>query len=132
MNPTQKKSLVYGVSKYKPFSGAAGYVPTTYHSGDGLNSYYLKCMYERTVHLHRQQIKNWRSVQCTEADIESVIDIPEIRSKMCSGTLCDSDKNMPYIYIYFFLLHRACCQVTQLLHQPLHIYKIYKIYTLKH
>jgi len=32
----------------------------------------------------------------------------------------------------FSLLHRACCQVTQLLYQPLHIYKIYKIYTLKH
>ena len=30
---------------------------------------------------------------------------------------------------FFLLLHRACCQVTQLLHQPLHIYKIY---TLKH
>jgi len=30
------------------------------------------------------------------------------------------------------LLHRACCRVTQLLHQPLHIYKICKIYTLKH
>jgi hypothetical protein len=26
----------------------------------------------------------------------------------------------------FSLLHRACCRVTQLLHQPLHIYKIYK------
>jgi len=32
----------------------------------------------------------------------------------------------------FLLLHRACCRVTQLLHQPLHIYKIYKMYTLKH
>jgi len=32
----------------------------------------------------------------------------------------------------FLLLHRACCRVTQLLHQSLHIYKIYKIYTLKH
>jgi len=31
----------------------------------------------------------------------------------------------------FSLLHRACCRVTQLLHQPLRIYKIYKIYTLK-
>jgi len=31
-----------------------------------------------------------------------------------------------------FLIHRSCCRVTQLLHQPLHIYKIYKIYTLKH
>jgi len=29
----------------------------------------------------------------------------------------------------FLLLHRAYCRVTQLLHQPLHIYKIY---TLKH
>ena len=36
------------------------------------------------------------------------------------------------LFIYFFsLLHRACCRVTQLLYQPLHIYKIYKIYTLK-
>ena len=33
---------------------------------------------------------------------------------------------------FFLLLHRACCRVTQLLHQPLHIYRIYKIYTLKH
>jgi len=38
-----------------------------------------------------------------------------------------------YIYFYLFsLLHRACCRVTQLLHQPLHIYKIYKIYKLKY
>jgi hypothetical protein len=29
------------------------------------------------------------------------------------------------------LLHLACCQVTQLLYQPLHIYKIYKINPLK-
>jgi len=36
------------------------------------------------------------------------------------------------IFGIFLLLHRACCRVTQLLHQPLHIYKIYKIYTLKH
>jgi len=32
----------------------------------------------------------------------------------------------------FSLLHRACCRVTQLLYQLLHIYKIYKMYTLKH
>jgi len=32
----------------------------------------------------------------------------------------------------FSLLHRACCRVTQLLHQLLHIYKIYEIYTLEH
>ena len=31
----------------------------------------------------------------------------------------------------FLLLHRACCRVTQLLYQTLHINKIYKIYTLK-
>jgi len=31
----------------------------------------------------------------------------------------------------FSLLHRACCRVTQLLHQPLHIYKIYKIVHIK-
>ena len=35
-------------------------------------------------------------------------------------------------FFLFSLLRRACCQVTQLSHQPLHIYKIYKIYTLKH
>jgi len=34
--------------------------------------------------------------------------------------------------LVFLLLHRACCRVTKLSHQPLHIYKIYKIYTLKH
>jgi len=34
--------------------------------------------------------------------------------------------------VLFLLLHHACCRVTQLLHQPLHIYKIYKIYALKH
>jgi len=28
----------------------------------------------------------------------------------------------------FLLLHRACCRVTQLLHQPMHIYKFYKFY----
>ena len=32
----------------------------------------------------------------------------------------------------FLLLHRACCWFIQLLHQPLHIYKIYKTYTLKY
>jgi len=36
-----------------------------------------------------------------------------------------------YYFLLFSLLRRACCRVTQLLHQPLHIYKIYKIYTLK-
>jgi len=36
------------------------------------------------------------------------------------------------LHFLFLLLHRACCRVNQLLHQPLHIYKIYKIYTLKH
>ena len=34
--------------------------------------------------------------------------------------------------LLFSLLHRKWCRVTQSLHQPLHIYKIYKIYTLKH
>jgi len=39
-----------------------------------------------------------------------------------------------FIFILYSLpfLHRACCRVTQLSRQPLHIYKIYKIYTLKH
>jgi hypothetical protein len=32
----------------------------------------------------------------------------------------------------FWLLYRACCQVTQLLYQQLHLYKMYKIYKLKH
>jgi len=41
-------------------------------------------------------------------------------------------KILNIIFFLFLLLHRACCRVTQLLHQPLHIYKIYKIYTLKH
>jgi len=37
------------------------------------------------------------------------------------------------IFLFLFLvLHRASFWVTQLLHQPLHIYKIYKIYTLKY
>ena len=34
-------------------------------------------------------------------------------------------------FYIFSLLHRACCWITQLLYQLLHIYKIYKIYTLK-
>ena len=29
------------------------------------------------------------------------------------------------------LLHRACCRVTQLLNQPMHIYNIYKILHVK-
>jgi len=37
-----------------------------------------------------------------------------------------------YRGFFFSLLRRACCRVTQLLRQLLHIYKIYKIYTLKH
>ena len=31
----------------------------------------------------------------------------------------------------FSSLHRACCRVTQLIHQLMHLYKIYNIYTLK-
>jgi len=34
-------------------------------------------------------------------------------------------------FFLLLLLHGACCRVTQLLYQPLHIYKMYKIYTLK-
>jgi len=30
-------------------------------------------------------------------------------------------------FILFSLLHRACCRVTQLLYQLLHIYKVYKM-----
>jgi len=36
------------------------------------------------------------------------------------------------MHCIFSLLHRACCRFTRLLYQLLHIYKIYKIYTLKH
>jgi len=36
------------------------------------------------------------------------------------------------VFLLISLLHRACCRVTQLLHQVLHMYKIYKIYTLKY
>jgi len=36
-----------------------------------------------------------------------------------------------YLIVLFSLLHRACCRVTQLLYQLLHIYEIYKTYTLK-
>ena len=39
---------------------------------------------------------------------------------------------LQHFCLIFSLLHRACCRVTQLLYQVLHIYKIYKIYTLKH
>ena len=34
-------------------------------------------------------------------------------------------------FFLFSLLHRACCRVTRLLHQPLHIHKIYKILHIK-
>jgi len=47
-------------------------------------------------------------------------------------SLCDITLyfRIPKAYLVFFLLlHRACWRVTQLLHLPLHIYKIY---TLKH
>ena len=36
----------------------------------------------------------------------------------------------PHCFL-FSLLHHACCRVTQLLHQPLHIYKICKILHVK-
>ena len=36
-----------------------------------------------------------------------------------------------YFILFFSLLHRAYCRVTQLLHQPLNIYKIYKILHIK-
>jgi len=41
-------------------------------------------------------------------------------------------RNFEIMSFIFLLLHRACCRVTQLLHQPLHIYKIYKICILKY
>jgi len=34
-------------------------------------------------------------------------------------------------YFLFLMLQRACCRVTQLLHQLLHIYKIYTLKTLR-
>jgi len=43
--------------------------------------------------------------------------------------VCVCDGLMKTAKRFFLLLHRACCRVTQLLHQPLHIYKIC---TLKH
>jgi len=50
--------------------------------------------------------------------------IPQIAS-YCTNFIC--------LFLFLFsLLHLACCQVTQLLYQPLHIYKIYKINPLKH
>jgi len=41
------------------------------------------------------------------------------------------NSKQPFLIFLFSLLHRACCRVTQLLYQLMHIYKIYKIYTLK-
>jgi len=55
------------------------------------------------------------------------------KAYLCLGSdalLLDGCDYFDY-FVLFSLLHRACCRVTQLLHQPLHIYKIYKIYTLK-
>jgi len=49
-----------------------------------------------------------------------------------SGMIFGHDTFMEIKLKLFLLLYRACCRVTQLLHQPLHIYQIYKIYTLKH
>ena len=43
----------------------------------------------------------------------------------------DLEKIKTYFMFLFSLSHRACCRVTQLLHQPLHIYKIYKILHIK-
>ena len=39
--------------------------------------------------------------------------------------------SLKYTLYIFSLLHRARCRVTQLLHQPQHIYKIYKILHVK-
>jgi hypothetical protein len=37
-----------------------------------------------------------------------------------------------YLHCYIFtLLHRVRCRITQALHQPLHIYKMYKILHIK-
>jgi len=50
-------------------------------------------------------------------------------NKTC-GTRHHNTNRMLFI-IFFSLLHRAYCRVTQLLHQPLNIYKIYKILHIK-
>jgi len=43
----------------------------------------------------------------------------------------DKDRKMLRAQYEFSLLHRACFRVTQSPHQPLHIYKIYKILHIK-
>jgi len=40
--------------------------------------------------------------------------------------------NRPQLFSRCYTVHVVESLNTQLLHQPLHIYKIYKIYTLKH
>jgi len=44
----------------------------------------------------------------------------------------EESRNFVFNFFSFSLLQRACCWVTQLLYQLMHIYKIYKLYTLKH
>ena len=52
---------------------------------------------------------------CVERKIETGCGI-----RMCGIFTC------VYYINLFSLSHRACCRITQILHQPLHIYKIYK------
>jgi len=83
--------------------------------------------------LWSNNLQNHLTSQYIESDlVRGQISGNKLPIMQCVCVLCAS----PFLYcsnfiflLLFLLLHRACCRVTQLLHQPLHIYKIY---TLKH
>ena len=49
----------------------------------------------------------------------------------CSHDITTNKYGSNNLHFLFSLFHCACFRVTQLLHQPLHIYKIYKILHIK-
>jgi len=81
-------------------------------------------------------------ILCSNYRIPSFLNDCLLMSFIKMNFLCLGKKFSPVNQITMFktesnrkvisLLHRAYFRVTQLLYQLLHIYKIYKIYTLKH
>jgi len=84
----------------------------------------------RTVHHSPLAVGTLTHGQCGSNDVP-------LRVLMCNSQTLRRFKGLRRVWqvdneLLFSLFHRACCWVTQLLHQPLHIHNIYKMYTLKH
>jgi len=72
------------------------------------------------------------SIACLLGVLCKVILIVKLYAETVYDCLGICSKYTTMKMIVFLLLQPACCWVTQLSYQLLHIYKIYEIYTLKH